>query len=107
MMTPTGGFCGGLIATWLVGQGHPVLKNMTSSFGMMNATQYEWENKIDGNQTTNQLPLNMTNLWMHWSHCNLLSGIPDTGYRIGILGHPFRGPRFLQLFGPIKGFNSI
>ena len=24
----------------LVGQGHPVLKNMTSSSGMMNATQY-------------------------------------------------------------------
>ena len=31
------------------------LKNMTSSIGMMRATQYSWENKIDGNQTTNQL----------------------------------------------------
>ena len=26
-----------------------------SSIGMMTATQYFWENKIDGNQTTNQL----------------------------------------------------
>ena len=24
---------------------------------MMRATQYEWENKIDGNQTTNQILL--------------------------------------------------
>ena len=32
---------------------HPVLKNMSSSIGMMNATQYFWENK-NGNQTTNQ-----------------------------------------------------
>ena len=25
------------------------------SIGMMKETQYEWDNKIDGNQTTNQL----------------------------------------------------
>ena len=39
---------------WLVGQGHPVLKNMSSSIGMMTETQYFWENSKNGNQTTNQ-----------------------------------------------------
>ena len=34
-----------VITYWLVGQGHPVLKNMSSSIGMMTATQYSWENK--------------------------------------------------------------
>ena len=43
----------------LVGGWATPLKNMSSSIGMMTATQYEWENKIDGNQTTNQ----QTNLW--------------------------------------------
>ena len=38
---------------WLVGQGP--LKNRSSSIGMMNATQYEWENFKNGNQTTNQM----------------------------------------------------
>ena len=40
---------------WLVGQGHPVLKNMSSSIGMMTETQYFWENSKNGNQTTNQI----------------------------------------------------
>ena len=40
---------------WLVGQGHPVLKNMSSSMGMIRNSQLIWENKIDGNQTTNQI----------------------------------------------------
>ena len=36
------------------GWGKTPLKNMSSSIVMMTATQYEWENEIDGNQTTNQ-----------------------------------------------------
>ena len=31
------------------------LKNMSSAIGMIRNSQYEWENKIDGNQTTNQI----------------------------------------------------
>ena len=46
----------------LVGQGHPVLKNMSSSIGMMTFpiddiwwhSQYFWEKNQNGNQTTNQ-----------------------------------------------------
>ena len=34
---------------WLVGQGHPVLKNMSSSIGMIIATQFFWENARNGN----------------------------------------------------------
>ena len=37
--------------SWLVVEKNP-LKNMSSSVGMIIETQYEWENKIDGNQTT-------------------------------------------------------
>ena len=34
---------------------NPSEKYFSSSIGMMFATQAKWENKIDGNQTTNQL----------------------------------------------------
>ena len=48
---------------WLVGGWATPLKNMTSSIGMMIYSQYFWENKIDGNQTTTQLiimfPMNL------------------------------------------------
>ena len=37
---------------WLVGQDHPSEKY--ESIGMIRSSQYFWENKIDGNQTTNQ-----------------------------------------------------
>ena len=38
---------------WWLGK-NPVLKNMSSSIGMMKATQYSWEHAKNGNQTTNQ-----------------------------------------------------
>ena len=38
---------------WLVGGWFTPLKNMSSSIGMMTFPT-EWENKIHGNQTTNQ-----------------------------------------------------
>ena len=42
---------------WLVGGWATPLKNMSSSIGMMTATQYFWENKIDvpNHQPVNQL----------------------------------------------------
>ena len=45
---------------WLVGQGHPVLKNMKVNWDEDSNPIYIyiWENKIDGNQTTNQLMSN-------------------------------------------------
>ena len=42
------------------------LNNMISSIGMMKATQYSWENKIDGNQTTNQKYVaSYPSCWIH------------------------------------------
>ena len=44
----------GILPRNMVGGWASTLKNMSSSIGMMNATQYFWENKPNGNQTTNQ-----------------------------------------------------
>ena len=41
------------------GPGKTPLKNRKVSIGMMTATQYEWENRIDGNQTTNQYSVDL------------------------------------------------
>ena len=51
----------------LVGGWATPLKNMSSSIGMIIETQYEWENKIHGNQTTNQLKITL-------SHAMILVG---------------------------------
>ena len=60
---------------YLVGGCIPTpLKNMTSSIGMIIATQYFWENKIHGNQTTNQFtndvpPFRLRNPRCNWATC--------------------------------------
>ena len=57
--------------SWQVGGWATPLKNMTSSIGMIRNSQYYWENKIwenkiDGNQTTNQMSKWIPS-WSPWS----------------------------------------
>ena len=57
--------------SWQVGGWATPLKNLTSSIGMIRNSQYYWENKIwenkiDGNQTTNQMSKWIPS-WSPWS----------------------------------------